>query len=140
MDKLRYLVSFNKIANTNIEAVFDLILKTAVKNKVPQNELPTKLYLISDMEFDMAVENASLSNFENAKKKFENEGYKLPDIVFWNVASRNNQQPVTKNDNGVVLVSGCTPRLFSMVASGEMNPYAFMMEVIGSDRYAKIVA
>ena len=74
------------------------------------------------------------------KKKFENEGYKLPDIVFWNVASRNNQQPVTKNDNGVVLVSGCTPRLFSMVASGEMNPYAFMMEVIGSDRYAKIVA
>ena len=140
VDKLRYLVSFNKIANTNIEAVFDLILKTAVKNKVPQNELPTKLYLISDMEFDMAVENASLSNFENAKKKFENQGYKLPDIVFWNVASRNNQQPVTKNDNGVVLVSGCTPRLFSMVASGEMNPYAFMMEVIGSDRYAKIVA
>lgn len=73
VDKLRYLVSFNNIANTNIEAVFDLILKTAVKNKVLQNELPTKLYLISDMEFDMAVENASLSNFENAKKKFENQ-------------------------------------------------------------------
>ena len=66
--------------------------------------------------------------------------YKLPDIVFWNVASRNKQQPVTKNDNGVVLVSGCTPRLFSMVASGEMNPLVFMMEVVESERYAKIVA
>lgn len=140
VDKLRYLVSFNNIANTNIEAVFDLILKTAVKNKVPQSELPTKIYLISDMEFDMAVENPTLTNFENAKKKFEKQGYKLPNIVFWNVASRNRQQPVTKNDNGVVLVSGCTPRLFSMVASGEMNPLAFMMEVVESERYAKIVA
>ena len=116
-DKLRYLASFNEVANTNIEAVFDLILKAAVKNKLPQSELPTKLYLISDMEFDEAVDNAELSNFENAKKKFEEKGYKLPDIVFWNVASRNKQQPVTKNEEGVVLVSGCTPRLFSMVAS-----------------------
>ena len=139
-DKLRYLASFNEVANTNIEAVFDLILKAAVKNKLPQSELPTKLYLISDMEFDEAVDNAELSNFENAKKKFEEKGYKLPDIVFWNVASRNKQQPVTKNEEGVVLVSGCTPRLFSMVASGEMNPLVFMMEVIESERYAKIVA
>jgi hypothetical protein len=139
-DKLRYLASFNEVANTNIEAVFDLILRAAVNNKVPQSELPSKLYLISDMEFDMAVDNASATNFENAKAKFERAGYKLPDIVFWNVASRNKQQPVTKNDNGVVLVSGCTPRLFSMVASGEMNPLVFMMEVVESERYAKIVA
>lgn len=139
-DKLRYLASFNEVANTNIEAVFGLILKAAVKNKLPQSELPAKLYLISDMEFDMAVDNAELSNFENAKAKFERFGYKLPDIVFWNVASRNKQQPITKNDTGVVLVSGCTPKLFSMVASGEMNPLVFMMEVVESERYAKIVA
>lgn len=139
-DKLCYLASFNEVANTNIEAVFDLILKAAVKNKLPQSEMPAKLYLISDMEFDEAVDNAELSNFENAKKKFEEKGYKLPDIVFWNVASRNRQQPVTKNDKGVVLVSGCTLRLFSMVASGEMNPLEFMMEVIKSERYEKIVA
>lgn len=139
-EKLRYISSFNEIANTDIEAVFDLILKAAVKHKVPQSKLPTKLYLISDMEFDAAVENAELSNFEAARVKFAKFDYKLPDIVFWNVASRKMQQPVTKNDVGVVLVSGCTPRLFSMVASGEMNPYAFMMEVVESERYAKIAA
>lgn len=140
VDKLRYLAAFNEVANTNIEAVFDLILKAAVKNKLPQSELPTKLYLISDMEFDMVVDNAELSNFENAKAKFERFGYKLPNIVFWNVASRKKQQPVTKNDNGVVLVSGCTPKLFSVVASGEMNPLVFMREVVESERYAKILA
>ena len=139
-DKLRFVSTFNEVANTNIEAVFDLILRTAIYKNLPQSELPTKLYLISDMEFDEAVDNAELTNFENAKKKFEEKGYKLPDIVFWNVASRNKQQPVTKNEQGVLLVSGCTPRLFSMVASGETNPLVFMMEVLESERYAKIVA
>ena len=138
--KLRYVASFNEVANTNLQSVFDLILKTAVKNNLPASELPAKLIIISDMEFDSCVSNAGSTNFKNAKAKFEAHGYNLPDIVFWNVASRNRQQPVTKNEQGVALVSGCTPRLFEMVASGTMNPYAFMLEVIESERYAKIVA
>lgn len=139
-DRLRYVCSFCEVANTNIEAVFDLILDAAVKNSVPQEELPAKLYLISDMEFDAAVSGASLTNFENARKKFEAAGYQLPDIIFWNVNSRNEQQPVTVNDVGVALVSGCTPRLFSMVMDGELSPYAYMMSVIGSKRYEPIAA
>ena len=139
-DRLRYVASFNEVANTNLEAVFDLILDSAVKNNVPASELPAKLIIISDMEFDRCVSNAGSTNFKNAKAKFEAHGYKLPDIVFWNVASRNRQQPVTMNEQGVALVSGCTPRLFEMVASGTMNPYAFMLEVVESERYAKIVA
>ena len=139
-DKLRYVTSFNEVANTNLEAVFDLILKSAVKNKVAASELPAKLIIISDMEFDQCVSHADCTNFQSAKAKFEAYGYKLPDIVFWNVASRVRQQPVTKNEQGVALVSGCTPRLFEMVASGTMNPYAFMLEVVEDERYADIVA
>ena len=140
LDKVRYCHGFNEVANTNIQKVFELILDAAKKNSVPQNELPKKLYIISDMEFDYCAEDASLTNFEYAKKLFAEAGYALPEIVFWNVASRNRQQPVTRNEQGVALVSGCTPRLFSMVASGTMNPYAFMLEVVESERYAKIVA
>lgn len=86
------------------------------------------------------VINASVSNFASAKRRFAECGYKLPQIVFWNVASRNSNQPVTKNEQGVALVSGCTPRLFSMVASGDLSPYSVMMEIIESERYAKISA
>lgn len=139
-DRLRYIASFCEVANTNIEAVFDLILNAAVKNHVSQREMPATLYLISDMEFDACVNNAGQTNFENAKKKYKAHGYKLPNVVFWNVESRNRQQPVTINDRGVALVSGCTPRLFSMVASGNIDPYSFMMEVVDSERYEKIVA
>lgn len=139
-DRLRYVASFNEIANTNLESVFDLILSAAVKNHVPQKELPAKLILISDMEFDCCVQNANATNFENAKRKFEAFGYDLPQIVFWNVASRNRQQPVTMNEQGVALVSGATPRLFSMVAGELATPYALMMEILSSERYAKICA
>ena len=140
VDKVRYCMSFNEVANTNIKKVFELILNTAEKNSVPQDEMPEKLYIISDMEFDWCAVGSELTNFEYAKKLYESAGYKLPEIVFWNVDSRNTHQPVTRNEQGVALVSGCTPRLFSMVAGGNLDPYAFMLEVIESERYAMIAA
>ena len=139
-EKVRYCHQFNEVANTNIQRVFELILKTAVKNCVPREDMPAKLYIISDMEFDYCTEDSSLTNFEYAKRLFAAHGYQLPDVVFWNVASRNQQQPVKVNDKGVALVSGCNPRIFSMVKAGILSPYAFMMDVLGSERYSPIVA
>ena len=139
-EKVRYCRSFNECANTNLQAVFELILQTAVENRVPRGEMPAALYIISDMEFDSCTRDASLSNFENAKALYRRHGYKLPRVVFWNVQSRNEQQPVKMNEQGVALVSGCTARIFSQVMSGEMDPYANMMNVIGGVRYEMIKA
>jgi len=139
-EKIKYCSSYNEAANTDIEKVFDLILKTAVKNKLPQSELPATLYIISDMEFDYCAASSGITNFEYAKGAFAEHGYELPTVVFWNVQSRNEQQPVTMNEQGVVLVSGCSPRVFNMVVSGNLSPYAFMMETLGAERYEKITA
>ncbi len=115
-----------------------MLLKVAKKNSLSQDELPTRIYIISDMEFDASTSNNDLTNFETAQKMFEENGYKLPEIVFWNVDSRNVQQPVTKNEQGVALVSGCTPRLFSLVSSGVTSPYEIMMSIIDNGRYDQI--
>jgi hypothetical protein len=139
-DKVEYAASYNEVANTNIQKVFELILRTAVKNRLPQNELPATVYIISDMEFDSCANGADITNFEYAKTLFERHGYTLPTLVFWNVASRNQQQPVTMNEKGVVLVSGASPRVFSMISSGNLSPYAFMMDTLGAERYARIMA
>lgn len=139
-EKVRYCHQFNEVANTNIQRVFELVLKAAVKNHVPQEEMPSKIFIISDMEFDYCTEDCSLTNFEYAQKLFSEHGYQLPDLVFWNVNSRNRQQPVSVNDQGVALVSGCNARIFSMLKSGILSPYAVMMDVLGSERYAAIVA
>lgn len=141
LDKVRYCHDYDEVANTNIQKVFELVLNAAKKKNVPQAELPKRLYIISDMEFDYCADDANLTNFEYAKKLFEDAGYKLPEVVFWNVSSRNRQQPVIKNEQGVLLVSGCTPRLFLMMADGSLSdraPYEFMMEVLMSERYKKI--
>ena len=139
-DKVTYCETFDEVANTDIQKVFELILDAAVKNNVPQEELPKTLYIISDMEFDRCTGGAEQTNFEYAQKRFEQHGYTLPNIVFWNVQSRNTQQPVTKNQQGVALVSGCTPKLFEMVMRGELDPYTFMLEAVCAERYEKIVA
>lgn len=140
LDKLAYALSFCEVADTNLEKVFKVILTAAVKNKLPQEELPQRIVLISDMEFNQCVKKAELSNFDNAKEMFAEHGYKLPQVIFWNVASRNRQQPVKANEQGVALVSGATPKLFEMVAGGVVDPMAFMLEVLNTERYAKIAA
>ncbi len=139
-EKVSYCARYNEIANTNIQKVFELILSTALKYNVKQEELPSKVYIISDMEFDYCTNDASLTNFEYAKQLFESHGYKLPSLVFWNVASSKQQVPVTAHETGTMLVSGCTPRIFAMATSPDMNPETFMLSVINTERYEKISA
>ena len=139
-EKVNYCHKYNEVANTNIQKVFELILRAAVKNKVPQSEMPSTLYIISDMEFDYCTKGADLTNFEYAKKIFGEAGYRLPRVVFWNVASRTEQQPVTMNEQGVALVSGCSPRIFGMLSSGNLSPMGYMLDILGAERYAPIGA
>ena len=139
VEKVRYCMSFNDCSNTDLEKVFDLLLRTAVKNRVPQEEMPAKLYIISDMEFD-CCSHAEMTNFRSAEKMFAAYGYVLPQVVFWNVQSRNRQQPVTKNEQGVCLVSGCNAQIFSMLKNDTLDPYQFMMQILTAERYAVIAA
>lgn len=140
LEKLQYISSFNEVADTNLQAVFELILNTAVKNQISADEMPERIIIISDMEFNLCVKDGKMTNFEYAKHIFAEAGCQLPEVVFWNVASRKQQVPVRKNEQGVKLVSGCNARLFEQVVSDVLNPYELMLEIIGSERYERIVA
>ncbi len=139
-EKMHYCLGYNECSNTDIAAVFNLILSAAKKNKLKQKDMPARLYIISDMEFDCCADNSSLSNFEYARREYAKSGYSLPELVFWNVCSRNRQQPVAMNEKGVILVSGCTPQIFSRIQNNSLDPYHFMMDVISSERYERIAA
>ena len=139
-EKVRYCMSYNECSNTNIEKTFDLILNTAVKNRMKQADMPSRLIIISDMEFDCCASDASMTNFESAKAKFAKMGYKLPQVVFWNVNSFTRQQPVRMNDQGAILVSGMSPQIFAMLKDDKLDPYSFMMSVISSERYERVAA
>ena len=140
VDRVRYCRGFSEVADTNVQRVFELVLSTAVRSHARQSDLPDTLYIITDMEFNCCTRDASLSNFEYAKRLYEAHGYRLPKVVFWNVQSRNIQQPVTMNEQGVALVSGYSPRIFQMAMRGAVNPYQTMLDTLNSERYIRICA
>ena len=138
-EKANYCMSYNEVANTDLYQVFMLLLITAVKNNIPQEELPETIYIISDMEFDKGVD-LDQTVFEDAKEKYDDYGYHLPNVVYWNVDSRHQQFPVDMNEKGVALVSGCSPTIFKMAMNQNVTPESFMLETLNDERYRRIVA
>ena len=146
-DKYNTLNRYDDCSNTNLEKVFDLLLKTAIDCNLPQSELPQRILIVSDMEFDDATMIYGDHNFimtqyqtlfESIKKKWSYYGYTMPNIVFWNVNSRTNTIPVTANECGVTLVSGYSVNNVKMVLSGDVNPWTALKSVLESDRYNAI--
>ena len=139
-DKLRYIQSANWGFSTNLEAVFDLILYTAIEANSKQDEIPSVLYIISDMEFNCAIDDPSKTVYENARAKFESFGYQLPAVVFINVNSWQMQAPVTAHQKGAALASGMGISTFKHKFDGNMTPMSHMLKVLMSDRYKEVHA
>lgn len=120
--------------NTNIVLAFETILSVAIKNKVEQKDLPSTIVVFSDMEFDTASNDKT--PFDYIKQKYEQYGYKLPQVVFWNLNARNVHFPVRQNERGVILVSGYSPSTLQYILNGELKtPYELMVEVLNQPRY-----
>lgn len=142
-DKIHIAMMNDDCSNTNIERTFDLILDVAVKNHMNQEDLPKNVLIISDMEFDSATsqyygwdcKKCDKTLFSTISKKFEDVGYKLPRLVFWNVNSRTETIPVRENELGVALVSGFSVNICKMVMSGEINSYKCLLDAIMDKRY-----
>ena len=113
-DKMKFLFRHCEIANTDIKAVFTLILNTAKNNKLNQEDLPEQILIISDMEFDAGA-NFKGNPIEESRKEFEEAGYKLPKLIFWNVNSRTKTIPVKENELGVFLISGFSPMVLDLI-------------------------
>ena len=139
-DRLRYLSTLPWGWSTNLEAVFNLILETAVKYDASQEELPKVIYIFSDMEFNRCMRNADKTVYENARELFEAFGYQMPAVVFHNVNSWQMQTPVTAHTRGTALSSGAATHTMSYKFDGNITPMAHMLRVLGSKRYAMIHA
>jgi hypothetical protein len=126
--------------NTDLQSAFNLILTTAMKNKVAQKDMPKVLYIVSDMEFDQACTSNDKTNFEVMKRKFEAAGYVLPNVVWWNVNARNDQYPIRTDDTGTALVSGCSPSVLkSLLSAKTFDPMSIVYETVNTPRYERVV-
>lgn len=139
-DKIMLALEYDEMTSTNIEKVFDLILSTAIKYNLKQNEIPEAVLIISDMEFNYAMADRYSEEklFRVITEKFINAGYQLPKLIFWNVNSRTNTIPIRENANGLVLVSGYSINTMKMILNGELDPKKALYKEITSERYAPV--
>jgi len=120
--------------STNLRAVFDLILNMAVEAKVKAKDMPKKLFIFSDMQFNSAFRDGDRpqSTFEYIKKKYEARGYPMPQIIFWNLSSNCKGFPVDLKTPGVALISGYSAQLMKAFLDGtDIDPMSIMISSIG---------
>lgn len=122
--------------NTDLERTFQVILDKAIESKVPVEEMPTSILIISDMEFDGAT--GGKTNFKRIEELYEQSGYKRPNVIFWNVNGRVGNVPVKMNQQGVALVSGASPSIVKSVLGGELNPMKVVLTTLNNSRYEKV--
>lgn len=136
-DKLELLNRYDECSDTNLEGVFNLILKTAKKAKAAPEDLPKNILIISDMEFNIAtVQTPDKTFFEEIENRFLKAGYKMPKLIFWNVNSYRNSAFPMQNRDGAILLSGYSANLMNMVCSGEINPEKALYKILDGDRYS----
>lgn len=135
IDKFNQLQRASWGGSTNLEGTFELILNTAVKNKISSDEMPTKLLIISDMEFNQATRSSDTA-MDMIERKYNQAGYQIPEIIFWNVNGRTGNVPAKCNMKRVGLVSGASPSILKSVLQGAVEtPEELMLRTINVERY-----
>ena len=139
-EKVRAVMNSDRAmhGSTDLDKAMQLILSIAINHKVPQSDMPSHLLILSDMEF-----NAALSIYGDGTKTvaqrtielFEYAGYKVPNIVWWNIQSRHGNTPVRAGDKGMALVSGFSPSIMKSLLKGEMDPRLQMIATVDIERY-----
>ena len=124
--------------STDLEAVFNLILNQANTYNIPQDKMPTKIMILSDMQFNQATRR-DLGSQSMIESMYEVAGYKKPDIIYWNLNASGSNFPVEFNKNGTALVSGFSPSILKPLLSGKnMTPESIMMDTVNDERYSLI--
>lgn len=133
--------------STNIEGTMDLILDTC---KRAHCDMPDRLYIFTDMEFNAACggysgysygcgNRRSYRNpetlFEGIERKFNQAGYQMPQVVFWNLDARNDTIPAIGGRYSYV--SGFNPNMIQCILSGKTG-WDLCLEKLLSERYERI--
>ena len=125
--------------STDLEAVFNLILHQAKMNNVPEGNMPTKILILSDMQFNQATRRDSLGAQSMIEAMYEEAGYTKPNIIYWNLNAKGGNFPVEFDKNGTALVSGFSPSILKSFLGGKnMTPESIMMDTVNDDRYSVV--
>ena len=136
VQKVDQMSKSNWDMSTNLHAAMNKILDVAVKNSVPQSDMPAMLLVLSDMQFNQCAQYDD-SAMQMIERKFEAAGYTVPQVVFWNLNASDNV-PVKADKSGAALVSGFSPSIMKALLSADLaqfTPEGIMLKTVMVPRY-----
>ena len=128
------------VSSTNMQAAFRLVLNSAIKAKISQEEMPKAILVISDMQFNSGVgDSYSWTFYDGLKEEFAEAGYQIPNVIFWNVNSTQNTFHAFCSYKGVQLASGSSPSVFKTIMENVgKTPYEAMIATLNQPMYDSI--
>uniref|UniRef100_A0A6C0EJU1 TROVE domain containing protein n=1 Tax=viral metagenome TaxID=1070528 RepID=A0A6C0EJU1_9ZZZZ len=125
--------------STNLEGTFNLILQRGKECKLTDEDMPKRLFIISDMQFNHVEGYGNVTNMERINEMYQKEGYTRPQIVFWNVNGSSTDFPVTVDENGTAMISGFSPSILKSLLSGdEFSTESVLRKALDDSRYDKV--
>ena len=140
-DRYKQLLAVPWGMSTNLQRVFDMILERSLAAKLTNEDLPSTIFIISDMQFGSATTSNQTTNFQTIETKYSQYGYKRPNIVFWNVNGATTDFPVTVDDNNTAVISGFSPAIMKAVieAGSNFSPVTVYNKSIYCPRYEPVL-
>ena len=135
VDKFQRCTDANWGMNTNIKAVFDMLLRVAKQENTKPEDIPQRLYVFSDMEFDRCGFKDAETVLEQVEREWNAAGYELPKVIFWNLDARSQNIPAL--GGRFSYVSGFSLAMMEQILSGE-DGYSLMLKVLNGPRYKSI--
>ena len=153
-DKFQRARDANWGGSTNIEAVFDLLLNTAIRHHAKPEDMPKTLYIFSDMEFNQCITSGPARTgmwyygnglndgqintvIETQIRKWKLYGYTAPRVIFWNLDARHDNIPALGDKFSYV--SGFSMNMVECILSGK-DGIDLMLEKLNSERYKIITS
>lgn len=146
-ERIRAISKVEWTGTTNLEAAFRLLLSKAIENKITEDEMPSVLLILSDMQFDPSKSCYNATSYDMIKELYKLAGYKIPRVMYWNLRSEKNNVTVSAFDKNVGLISGFSPSGLKAILRGEdtkvdedvkETPYDMMMKVVYGERYENV--
>lgn len=137
--RVHQVMSANWDMNTNLEAMFRLVLEKAQAAELVADAMPETILIFSDMQFDSCVRSPSDNALTMIDRMYAAAGYTRPNVVFWNLRTSSGV-PVKHTEQGTALVSGFSPSILKQVLSGDnLTPLSVVLKTLNSERYDRVI-
>lgn len=126
--------------DTNLEAAFDKILDTCIKNNISKEDMPKALVVVSDMQINCYNSGYGLDFVTEMALRFHQKGYTMPKLILWNVEARRDTFLASKTNPYVQFASGSSTSTFkSILESIGMDAYEAMMKTLSNPLYDCVI-